>query len=79
MIKRLIWLVTGVVVGWGSSFWLARALRRRLERYLPDRVVHEVTARVRNARSHIAAAAEEGRSAMHARETALRAEFRRPA
>ena len=71
MFKRLFWLVTGAGFGFGSSFWLQRAVRARVERYRPRRLSDELLADVR-------AAVEEGRAAMRQREAELRAASARP-
>jgi hypothetical protein len=63
--KRLFWLVTGVGFGFGSSFWVMRALRRTIDRYRPTAVVSRIEGDVR-------AAVAEGRTAMKEREAELR-------
>ena len=65
MFKRLFWLCTGVGFGFGSSFWVMRAVRRTVDRYRPTRVVARLEGDVR-------AAVSEGRIAMREREAALR-------
>jgi hypothetical protein len=69
--KRLFWLCTGVGFGFGSSFWVMRAVRRTVDRFRPTRVVARLEVDVR-------AAVAEGREAAREREAALRS-ARRPA
>ena len=66
MFKRLFWLSTGMGFGFGSSFWLMRAVRRTVDRYRPTAVVSRLEGDVR-------AAVAEGRVAAQEREAALRA------
>jgi hypothetical protein len=63
--KRLFWLVTGASFGFGSSFWLMRAVRRTVDRFRPSAVVSRLEGDVR-------AAVSEGRVAMREREESLR-------
>jgi hypothetical protein len=63
--KRMFWLCTGAGFGFGSSFWLMRAVRRTVDRYRPTAVVARLEGDVR-------AAVSEGRVAMREREAALR-------
>ena len=65
MIKRLFWMFVGMGFGFGMSFWVARALRQRVQRYAPPTVLRGLADDVR-------AAAREGRDAMRAREQELR-------
>lgn len=65
MFKRLFWLTTGAGFGFGSSFWLMRAVRRTVDRYRPTAVVSRLETDVR-------AAVSEGRVAAREREAALR-------
>jgi hypothetical protein len=65
MFKRLFWLVTGASFGFGSSFWLMRAVRRTVDRFRPSAVVSRLEGDVR-------AAVSEGRVAMREREESLR-------
>jgi hypothetical protein len=65
VVKRLFWLAAGFVLGIGSSWAVARRVRRVATRLLPPGVVDRWSATVR-------AAVDEGRSAMHAREAQLK-------
>jgi hypothetical protein len=63
--KRMFWMCTGAGFGFGSSFWLMRAVRRTVDHYRP-------TAMVARLESDVRAAVSEGRVAMREREAALR-------
>lgn len=65
MIKRLVWLIIGFLLGLGSSWTLMRRVRRAAVRFAPPDVVDRWSGSVR-------AAVNEGRDAMRARETALK-------
>jgi hypothetical protein len=78
--KRLFWLTVGLAVGFGTSFRLMRAVRRTVDRFLPERVSQDVVKGARSIGSEVRAALDEGRTAMREREAELRAEIggRRP-
>ena len=65
MIKRLVWLVIGFLLGLGSSWTVMRRVRRVAVRLAPADVVDRWSESVR-------AAVDEGRDAMRAREAALK-------
>ncbi len=65
MIKRLVWLVIGFLLGLGSSWTVFRRMRRVAVRLAPPEVVDRWSGTMR-------AAVNEGRDAMRAREAALR-------
>ena len=77
MFKRLFWLSVGLSIGYGTSFWLMRTVRRTVERLTPERLSHDVLAGVRSFGSELRAALEDGRAAMREREVELRAEIER--
>jgi hypothetical protein len=77
MFKRLFWLGTGLTVGFGSSVWLMRAVRRTVERFTPQRLTHDAVAGARSVSTELKAALDEGRDAMRQREAELRAEIGR--
>jgi hypothetical protein len=77
MFKRLFWLSTGLTIGFGSSLWLMRAVRRTVERLMPQRLTQDAVAGARSVGSELKAALDEGREAMRAREAELRAEIGR--
>ncbi len=64
MFKRVIWWGAGFSAGLGSSFWVKRAVNRRVARYVPADVRQTVANKARNAGSTVRAAVSEGRSAM---------------
>lgn len=65
MIKRLMWLIIGFLLGVGSSWTVVRRVRRVALRLAPPDVVDRWSGTVR-------AAVHEGRDAMRAREASLR-------
>jgi hypothetical protein len=66
VIKRLIWLVIGFLLGLGSSWTVMRRVRRVATRLAPADVVDRWSDSMR-------AAVNEGRDAMRAREAAFKA------
>ena len=77
MFKRLFWLTIGLTIGYGTSFWLMRTVRRTVERLTPERVTQDVMTGVKACGAELRAALEEGRAAMREREAELRAEIER--
>ena len=75
MFKRAFWLTAGTLLGFGSSWWVQRAVRRTVERYAPERVTVELTNAARGLGQEVRAAVSEGRDAMRDREAQLRAEL----
>lgn len=67
MVKRLFWLSAGVSLGVGSSVWV----RRRVQRYAPDRLAAGASQKARALGHELTAALDEGRLAMQQRETEL--------
>ncbi len=65
MFKRLFWLVVGFIAGLGSSWAIARRLRRLAARYAPPEVADRWGGTMR-------AAVDEGRAAMRLREAELK-------
>jgi len=72
MIKRLVWLSFGVVVGAYTVLRAQRSLRRRADRLRPDSMASEVATAIRDLGVDLRKAVEEGRSAMAVREAELR-------
>jgi hypothetical protein len=66
VIKRLVWLTIGVLLGLGSSWAVMRRVRRVASRYVPAEVADRWSGTMR-------AALDEGRSAMRDREEQLKA------
>ena len=77
MLKRLFWLMVGVGLGFGVSFWLMRFMRETLARYSPERVSADLSEALRRFGSDLRGAVAEGRQAMRDRESQLRAELER--
>ncbi len=73
MFKRIFWLSTGLTIGFGSSMWLMRAVRRTVERFTPQRLTHDAVAGAKSVGTELKAALDEGRVAMREREVELRA------
>lgn len=64
MFKRVIWWGAGFSAGLGSSFWVKRAVNRKVSRYVPDDVRTAVGNKAKSAGTTIKAAVDEGRSTM---------------
>ena len=77
MFKRIFWLGTGLSIGFGSSFWLMRTVRRTVERLTPQRLTQDVVTGARSVGAEVKAAMDEGRTAMRQREAELRTEIER--
>ena len=65
MIKRLLWLIIGFLLGLGSSWTVMRRVRRAAVRLAPADVVERFGDNMR-------AAVNEGRDAMRAREASFK-------
>ncbi len=76
MFKRLFWLSVGISIGFGTSYWTVRYVRRTIERYTPERLAGEASRVARTVGSELKAAVQEGRAAMREREAELWAELR---
>jgi len=72
VLRRLFWLVVGVVMGMGVTVWLLRALRIRVLQSTPGGVAVEVGGSVRRLGVDLRDAVDEGRMAMRERESELR-------
>jgi len=66
IVRRAFWLVAGFAIGIATSYAATRRLRRVAQRYVPAEVVDRWSGNMK-------AAVNEGRSAMKARETELKA------
>jgi hypothetical protein len=75
--KRLRWLTMGFLLGLGSSYAVARRVRRAVLRYAPPEVVDRLSANATNVRRDVQSAVVEGRHAMRSREAQLRAKVGR--
>ena len=72
MFKRARWLMTGAGIGFGTSLWVQRSIKKKVARYAPQRVTNELTRTVKGITGDVRAAVQEGRDAMREREAALR-------
>ena len=77
MLRRLFWLLIGMAVGVGASFWVMRFIRETAARYSPERMSADVADAVKGLGADLRAALAEGRDAMREREAELRAELDR--
>jgi hypothetical protein len=64
MFKRVIWWGAGFSAGLGSSFWVKRAVNRKVARYVPTEIRRTVGTKARSAGTNLRAAVSEGRHAM---------------
>ncbi|OWY62896.1 hypothetical protein B7486_55975 [cyanobacterium TDX16] len=78
MIRRLFWMLVGVVLGLGASIWMLRVLRIRVLESTPGGVVVQVGGSLRRLGADLRDAADEGRSAMQEREAELRLRLEGP-
>ena len=77
MFKRFFWLTIGLTIGYGTSFWLMRTVRRTVERFTPERLSRDAVAGAKSFGAELKAALEDGRAAMRQREAELRAGIER--
>jgi hypothetical protein len=77
MIKRLVWLVAGFVLGVGSSWAVVRRVRRAVARFAPAEVAERWGGGVQSIGRDLRDAVSVGRGAMHEREAQLRAGLER--
>ncbi len=81
LIRRFLWLFTGVGLGAGLTLRIQRGIQRRIQRMLaamrPGSVADRALAGARDVGSGTRAALREGRRAMRARESELRVELER--
>ena len=77
MFKRFFWLTVGLTIGYGTSFWLMRTVRRTVERLTPARLSKDAISGARSFGTEVKAALADGREAMRQREAELRAEIER--
>jgi hypothetical protein len=77
VLRRLFWLVIGMALGLGASFWIMRFVRETAARYTPERVSADLADAVRGLGADVRAAIADGKVAMREREAELRAELGR--
>ncbi|MGI9622908.1 MAG: hypothetical protein ACR2PK_08745 [Acidimicrobiales bacterium] len=78
MFKRAIWMGAGFGAGLGSSFWVKRAVNRRVQRYVPTDVRSAAVTRARAATSNVRAAVNEGRTVMRQYQADAEAKVNKP-
>lgn len=78
MFKRVIWMGAGFGAGLGSSYWVKRAVNRRVERYVPTEVRKVVGTKARAAGRNVRFAVDEGRSVMRQYQAEAEAEISTP-
>jgi hypothetical protein len=73
--KRLFWLTIGASLGVGTSWWVTRTIKQKIERYTPTRLTEGVANKARAVGGDVRAAVADGRQAMHDQEESLRAQL----
>ena len=73
MFKRITWMGVGMAVGAAGAFRAKRKVEETVERYLPEQVATRASSSAKGLSRTVRAAATEGREAMRATETELRA------
>jgi hypothetical protein len=73
--KRLLWLTIGASLGVGTSWWVTRTIKQKLERFTPTRLTEGVANKARSLGGDVRAAVADGRRAMHDHEELLRAQL----
>jgi hypothetical protein len=76
--KRLFWLMVGIGLGFGGSFWVTKRVRETIDRYRPQRMSADMATAVKGFGGDVRAAFEEGRVAARERELKLRADLEQP-
>ncbi len=74
MFKRLLWLSIGASLGFGTSWWVTRTVKQKIERYMPARLTAGLADKARSVGGDVRASVADGRQAMRDREDALRAQ-----
>ena len=72
MPKRTFWTTVGMGLGFGSSYWVNRRVRRAVARYAPENLQEELAQSARGLGRTVRDAVAEGRLAMAEREAELR-------
>jgi hypothetical protein len=73
--KRLLWLGIGASLGFGSSWWVTRTVRHKIEQLTPTRLTEGAAQKARSVSRELRAAVADGRQAMHDQEEVLRAQL----
>jgi hypothetical protein len=72
--RRLFWLLLGVGVGMGGSWWVTRRVKEVAARYTPERISNDMASSVRTLGRDVRLSIQDGRQAMVEREAELRAD-----
>ena len=75
MFKRLFWLGIGASLGFGSSWWVTRQVKRKIEQLTPTRLTQGLADKARSVGGDVRAAVADGRQAMHEQDDVLRSQF----
>lgn len=73
MFKRLFWLGIGASLGFGTSWWVTRQVKQKIEQLTPTRLTQGLAGKARSVSGDVRAALADGRQAMHEQEVVLRA------
>lgn len=73
MFKRLWWMTIGIGLGFGSSLWIQRSVKRAARRYVPPVVSRHLGRVARRATIDLQALADEVRIGVHQAERELNA------
>lgn len=77
MFKRLFWLAVGTGLGFGSSYFLSKLLKRQVQKYSPQRISSGLGDALKEFGSDLRVAVNEGREAMNETERTLVSELQR--
>ncbi|HSL59994.1 MAG TPA: hypothetical protein VK866_19265 [Acidimicrobiales bacterium] len=78
MFKRLFWLTTGIMIGWGSVLWVVHRVRQTARRFVPEQVSRDAADAARRLRVDVREAVTEGRAEMRSTEERLRSRLGGP-
>ena len=79
MFKRVIWVGAGFGAGLGSSYWVKRAVTRKVDRYVSPDVRAVVGTKAKAAGRTVRIAVREGRATMEQYQREAEAQVARPA
>ncbi len=78
MFKRVIWMGAGFSAGLGSSYWVKKAVNRKVNQYIPQDVRATVETKAKSATRTVAVAVNEGRAVMRQYQADAEAEIASP-
>jgi hypothetical protein len=73
--KRLFWLGIGASLGFGTSWWVTRQVKQKIEQLTPTRLSQSLADKARSVGGDVRAAVADGRQAMREQEGVLRSHF----